>query len=125
MNKAFGITASTFTELIDSINKFAETHKVFSTQFLEPDRNTFYCVVWYESIEPQKPAYKPQNKESGPITNSDKITEKQLKRILSWSKTEPGMSFLKSKKIFTEDDVLKLSKEQAKKIISEGYELQK
>lgn len=51
MNKAYGITASTFSELIDKINKFAETNKIFSTQFIEPDRNTFYCVVWYDNAE--------------------------------------------------------------------------
>ena len=119
MNKAYGITANNFEELIDKINNFAEDHKILATQFL--DGRAFYCIVWYEeNISQNKPIV-----QSSPTTapKTGIITDKQLKVILKWSKTEDGLKFLKTKGITSEEDAIKLTSKQASKIIKEGYEL--
>jgi len=81
MNKAYGITANTFSELIDKINKFAETNKIFSTQFIEPDHNTFYCVVWYDDQNEQKPRQEPQKQENqASEIKTEKIPNKPFRK---------------------------------------------
>ena len=99
MNKAYGITANTFSELINKINDFAAKNRIFSTQFIEPDHNTFYCVVWYDDQNEQKPRQEPQKQESKPVnkpkTEFGKPTKKMRYRIEKTWETEDGQEFLK------------------------------
>ncbi len=124
MNKAYGITASVFSELIDKINSFAETHEIFSTQFLEPDRNTFYCVVWYNDKEQEKAHQEPQKQESKASNkvNSEekpyKMSEQQWDILLKISNTEKGKEYLESKEYFVEEDLYDLTPTEAYKLIN-------
>ena len=116
MNKAYGITASPFKELIDKINDFAAKNNVFSTQFLEPDRNTFYCVVWYQSQEQEKTQPVSQKQESKAV---NPITEAQYNKLLKLSKNIELEEQMKKKNINSAEDLKKLSKKQAWELIQE------
>ena len=128
MNKAYGIKANNFEELINQINKFAETHKTFSTQFLEP-RDNFYCIVWYESEEPKKEAVQAPNKEikpsSKPTDKPYKMKDVQWDMLIKISNNPQGKEYLESKGIYWEEDLYELTGKEAYELINKAPKMKK